>query len=112
EGDGVTDATRHAGFHAVAEAARDPALVVEPPVLDDPQQVSTNRNRLRFLDNQRAGQTAPKLLQRVGVRVIPERPRIGRRELVDKALAGSDRLLSQAGYPVHRVRQADAVPMD
>src|SRR5205807_690520 len=33
-------------------------------------------------------------------------------EVVGEALAGVDRLLREAGYPVHCVRQADAVPMD
>ena len=84
----VADAARHAGFHAVAETARDPASVVEPPILDQPQQVSIDGDRLGFLDDQRTGQTAPKLLQRVDVRVIPERPGIGRREFINKALTG------------------------
>ena len=38
--DGVADATGHPRFHAVAEAGRDPALIVEPPVLDKPQQIA------------------------------------------------------------------------
>src|SRR5207248_8619880 len=50
--------------------------------------------------------------QRVGVRVIPEGAGIGRREFVGEAGAGTDRLLRQAGHTIHRIRQADAVPMD
>src|SRR6516225_6325336 len=111
--DGVADTPRHPGFHAAAEAARDPSLIVETPILDEPQQITVDaRNRLEFLDDQCAGQTASKLLQRVGVRVIPERAGVGRGELVDEALAGPDRLLCQAGHAVHRVRQANAVPVD
>ena len=111
--DRVADAARHAGFHGIAETAGDSALVVEPPILDEPQQITVDaRDRLEFLDDQCAGQTASKLLQRVRVRVIPERAGIGRGELVDEALTGPDRLLCQAGHAVHRVRQANAVPVD
>src|SRR5205814_5153496 len=110
--DSIADAPRHARFHAVAESARNASLIVEPPILDEPYEVSVNRNRLRFLDDQCAGQTAPKLLQRVLVRVIPECAGVGRGELIDEALAGTDRLLREGGHPVHRVRQADAMPMD
>ena len=87
-------------------------FVVEPPILDEPEKVAIDGDRLAFLDDQCAGKPAPKLLQRVGVRVIPEGAGIGRRELVGEALAGTDRLLRQARHAVHRVRQADAVPMD
>src|SRR5258707_1120726 len=110
--DGVADPARHPRFHAIAEAGGDPSVIVEPPILNDPQEVAIDRDQLTFLDDQSAGQTASKLLQRVGVRVIPEGARIGRRELIHEALAGSDRLLRHAGHPIHRVRQADAVPMD
>jgi hypothetical protein len=80
---------------------------------DEPHQITIYaRNRLRFLDDECAGQTAPKLLQRICVRVIPERPGIGRHEFIDEALAGPDRRLRQAGHPVHFVRQANAVPVD
>src|SRR5204862_1443728 len=91
--DGVADAARHPRFHAIAEPACNASLIVEPPILNEPYEVSINGDRLGFLDDQRPGQTAPKLLQRVGMRVIPERPRVRRGELVDEALAGPDRLL-------------------
>src|SRR5207248_7220087 len=50
--------------------------------------------------------------QRVGVRVIPEGAGIGWREFVGEASTGTDRLLRQAGHTIHRIRQANAVPMD
>ncbi len=68
--DGIADTARHARFHAIAEAGCDPALIVEPPILDEPQNVAIDGYRLALLDDQCAGKPTPKLLQRVGVRVI------------------------------------------
>src|ERR1700730_485313 len=108
----VWPTARHARFHPVAEAGCNPSIVVEPPVLDHPQQVAIDPERLAFLDNQCTGKPTSKLLQRVGVWVIPEGASIGRRELVVKALAGADGWLGDPWHAVHRVRQADAVPVD
>ena len=48
---GVANTARDARFHAVAEPARDPSAIVEPPILEEPQQVSINRDLLGFLDD-------------------------------------------------------------
>ena len=64
------------------------------------------------MDDQCAGKSTPKLLQRIGVWVVPEGAGVGRRELVDEALAGPDRFLRETGDPIHGIRQADAMPMD
>jgi hypothetical protein len=37
-------------------------LIVEPPIFKEPYEVTINCDRLGFLDDQRPGQTAPKLL--------------------------------------------------
>ena len=111
--DGIADASRHPRFHAIAETSCDLSIIVEAPIRDEPGQIAVgNRDRVAFLDDQRARQPAPELLQTIGVRVIPEGAGIGRREFVNEAFAGADRFLRQAGHSVHRIRQADAVPMD
>src|SRR5215471_8487129 len=110
--DRVADAPRHTRFHAISEAGCDASVVVESPILDKPQEIAVNGNRFGFFYNQCARQSAPKLLERVGVRVIPERAPIWRCELVGKALAGSDRVLSEAGHPIHRIRHANTVPVN
>jgi len=48
ERDNIADAPRHARFHAVAESARNASLIVEPPILDEPYEVSVNRNRVTY----------------------------------------------------------------
>ena len=110
--DGVADTARHPRFHPVAEAACNPSIAVESPIFDKPQQVAIDGDRLTLLDDQSASKAAPNLLQRVGMWVIPEGASIGRRELVDKALAGADGWLCDLWHAIHRIRQADAVPVD
>ena len=68
--------------------------------------------RLAFLDDDGAGEAASELFETIGVRVVPERPRIRRGEFVDEAFARLDRRLGEARHAIHGVRDADAVPMD
>ncbi len=51
----------------------------------------------------------PSCCEAVGVRVIPERAGIRRREFVGETLARPDRRLRDAGHSVHRFGQPDAV---
>jgi hypothetical protein len=64
--DCIADTTGHSGFHAIAETSSDASVVVQPPILDEPQEVTIDGNRFALIDDERARQPAPKLLQRVG----------------------------------------------
>ena len=112
QSNGIADPAGHPGFHAVAKTRSDPAFLVETPILDEPQEIAVDSDPLTFFDDQCAGKSTPKLLQRIGVWVVPEGAGVGRRELVDEALAGPDRFLRETGDPIHGIRQTDAVPMD
>src|SRR6516225_3689049 len=109
--DGIADAAGHPRFHTVAETGSDASTVVQPPILDEPQEIAVNSNRFAFLYNECPRQPAPQLLQRVGVGVVPEGARIGRRELVGEALARTDRRLREPRHAVHRVLYTDTMPV-
>ena len=64
------------------------------------------------LDDDHAEETAPDLLRRDLVRVVPERPDLLCAESVRVARAGQDGVLRDAGHAVLGVRHVDAVPVD
>jgi len=110
--DDIADVAGHGRFHAVAEARSDPAVRGQTPVRHHPDEIAINDDGRGFLDDERAGQAAAELLEAVGMRVVPERAGVRRREFVNEAVAGADRRLGKAGHAVHGVGHADAVPMD
>ena len=110
--DRVADA---AGVGHVAEIEKvldDPRLPVQAPVVEQPDELAIHRRRVRFVHDQHPVQAAVDLLRRRQVRVVPVGAGIGRREPVVEALAGRHRPLGQPRHAVHRIGQADAVPMD
>src|SRR5262249_14515224 len=109
---GIADAPGHRRFHRVTKSGRDLRIRCQTPVRQHPDKVAVTRNRSRLLDDEHARQAAPELPQAVSMRVIPEGPRVGRRESIFEAFAGLDRWLRETGNAVHGVRQPDAVPVD
>jgi hypothetical protein len=59
---GIADTTGHSGFHAIAETSSNVSAVVQPPILDEPQEIAIDGNRFAFLYDQCTRQPAPKLL--------------------------------------------------
>ncbi len=108
----VADAARHRRIHRIAEAGGNLCIRREPPVGQQPQNVAIDWDGFRLLDNQCAAHSPPELLQAVGVRVVPERAGVGRRELIGEALARSDRRLSEPRHAVHSKREPDSMPMN
>ena len=96
----------------VVEVLCNAAIGIEPPVIEQPDQVQVHRRRRVVLHDQRTGQAAVHLLGRAQVRVVPVGAGVGQREAVGKALTRRHRVLREAGYAVHGIGQADAVPVD
>ena len=67
---------------------------------------------LRFLYDQRTGKATGNLLPRAVMRVIPIGARIGGDEIVVEGIAGLHRVLGQTSRTVHRIVDADAVPVN
>ena len=86
-------------------------VVVEAPVIDGEHQVLIDFRRVDFIDYQDSGEAQCLLRPGSLVGVIPVGSRIGRRQTVFKACAGHHRRLGHSGYTVHRVVDAQAVPM-
>src|SRR5205085_6954807 len=103
DGDRVADAPGHPRLHAVAEAGDELGAIIEPPILDDPEELAVDHWRLGLFDNEGARQAATHLHQAIGMRVIPEGTRIGRREAIGESFSWPDRWLRQPGHAVHGV---------
>ena len=110
--DGVAHAAFVADVMPVAEVVADRAVVLQPPVVEDPKQIAVDFRRRRLFHDQRAIEAAGELHVRAQMRVIPKRAGVRRDILVDKTLAGLHRRLGQLRHAVHRVRDAKPMPMD
>ena len=110
--DRVADPAVVARIHGVAEVVADLGVRQQAPVVEDPGHVAVDLDRLPLLDDQRAVQAPPDLLEAALMRVVPVGAGIGDVELVDEGLAGRDRRLGQVRHAVHGVRHPHAVPMD
>ena len=98
--------------HEVAEVVADLSVRQQAPVIEHPGDVAVDLDRLALLDDQRAVEAAPDLLEAALMRVVPVGAGIGDVELVDEGLTRCDRLLRQMRHAVHGVRHAHAVPVD
>ena len=101
-----------AAVHEVAEVVADLGVRQQAPVVEHPGDVAVDLDRLPLLDDQRAVEAAPDLLEAALVRVVPVGAGVGDVELVDEGLARCDRRLGQMRHAVHGVRHAQAVPVD
>ena len=99
-------------IHEIAETIADLGVGLETPVVENPDDLAVDWRRLTLLDDERAIKAAANLLEAALVRVIPVGPGIRHVELVNEAVAGSDRRLRQMWHPVHRIRHAQPVPVD
>ena len=98
--------------HEVAEVVADLGVRQQSPVVEHPGHVAIDLDRLPLLDDQRPVEAAADLLETALMRVVPVGAGVGDVELVDEGLARRDRPLGQMRHAVHRVRHAQAVPMD
>ena len=110
--DPVSDASGMRPVHHCAEALLDARVVGETPVVDDQHFVPIDGRRSRLLDDDRAVQTARHLLPRAVVRVVPVRARVRHDEVIEELAARGNGRLGEFGHPVHRVDDADPVPVD
>src|SRR5260370_509228 len=103
---------RRTGASRACARAGDLPVALQPPVHDRPDKLAVHLHGRALLDDQRTGHSPAELLQAVGMRVVPERAGIGRREFVDEFVARADRRLGDARDAVHADGQADAMPMN
>ena len=96
----------------VAEVFADVPRRRRAPVVEHPGHVAVDRMRIALLDDERALQAAILLLRALEVRVIPERAGIDRIELIDEPCARLDRVLREVRHAIHRIGQADAMPVN
>src|SRR6185369_16828729 len=94
------------------ELGIDLRIGADQPVIEYPEDVARIRRGLRVLHDQYAVETALDLLARTDVGMEPEGASIFRDEVVDKGLARANGRLGDIGNAVHRIRDADAVPVD
>ena len=99
--------------HGLIEVIEELAAVrVDQPVVEHQNLVRVHLGRVGFFHDQRTGQATRHLLHRIGVSVIPVGSGIRRHEVIVEGVAGRHRVLRQASHAVHRVVDADAVPVD
>ncbi len=109
--DEVADTSAVGPVPHLVEFADERRLVGQPPVVDHHGQVVVHLRRLDLVDDEQPVEPARHLFGGAIVRVIPEGAGVGRREVVKEGAARIDRVLGQAGHPVHRVGDAQSVPM-
>ena len=109
--DGVADPAVVARVHEAAEIAADLGIGQEAPVVEHPGDVAVDPDRLPLLDDQRAVQAAPDLLEAALVRVVPVGPGIGQVERVDEGRAGRDRGLGEMRHAVHGIGHPQPMPV-
>ena len=84
----------------------------EPPVAQIEDNLGIEKGVGGVLDHHHPSQTVAHLLQRVAMGMIPERAGVGRGESIVEASARRDVGLGEKRHPVHRVRNAQPMPMD
>ena len=110
--DGVAEPAGMGDIVRIAPVLDQLRLSIEPPVGKQPDQVAIDRRRIGLLDHEGAAEAAPDLPAALHMRVVPVGPRIRHREVIEKARAGIDRCLGDVGDAVHRIRQANSVPVN
>ena len=98
--------------HAAKALLVDGAVCPEAPVIDEQSDVAINVGRLVLFDDQGALQTARQLFQRSVVRMVPISAGIRWCEAISEPLTGFDSGLCQSRDAVHRVVNANAMPVD
>ena len=110
--DQVPGTSAMAHHHRMVEGLHKAAGVrVEQPVAQHQHLVAVHVGGVRLFDDQRAGQAARHLLHGVRVRVVPVGAGVRQREVVVEGATGRHGLLRQPRDPVHRIVDADAVPV-
>ena len=84
---------------------------IEQPIVEQQHLVAIDIRRVGLLDDQRTGEAARDLLHRIRMRVIPIGTRVRRDETIVEGLAGRHGVLRQPRHAIHRIVDADAVPM-
>ena len=103
-----------AGIGLGAKARRNLASRIQPPVLDNGDDLPVDFRRLGLIDNQHAMQAAPLLFpgQRWHRGAVKEGAAVGRREHIVEAALGRHRWLRQAPRAIHGIGNAHALPVD
>ena len=96
----------------VENGSQPPVVLVEPPVLQDEDEVGVVRRRLVALDDHDAREPPPELGDGVAMRVEPEGAGVRRLKAIGVALAGLHGRLGEIGHAVLVVRDAQPVPVD
>lgn len=96
------------------EGGRDAPALVQPPVVDDGQELVIRRWIIRPIHDQEPIDPAALLFRRMGEGggTIPIGPRIGRREADVHPLTGRKGRLRQAGRAIHPVGDPHALPVE
>ena len=87
-------------------------VLAKPEVAQVERQINVKPRIKRLVDHHDPGQPARHLVQRVAMRVIPERPRILRHEVIAEPPPRWHGVLRKIGHAVHPDRHAHAVPVD
>lgn len=111
DGNRVADAAIVVNVVPVAEILADCARFRQPSVTEHPGHLAIGPHRLRFLDDQRTIKSAPDLFEAPLVRVIPADADVDGVELVDEALARSNRLLREVRHAIHGMWHTHAMPV-
>ena len=109
----VSDPAAMAHAHGIVETlVNQRRFGVEQPVVEYEGLLAIHLRRLGLFHDQRPMQAAGDLHPGPVMRVVPVGSGIGRHEIIVESLTRRDGLLRQARDTVHRVVDADAVPMD
>ena len=84
---------------------------LQPPVVGHDDKIAVDPDRFVFLNDQWPVEPARLLFPAAVMRMIPKAAGIRRHKLIDKALSRIDRRLRQPRHPIHRIVDANAMPM-
>lgn len=96
---------------AIVEIRRDAGILHEPDIIQYQRQVVVHIRTVGFFDDQRAIEPALYLFGALRMGVLPVCARVWQVEGIIKALTRSNRRLGQPRHPIHRIGQAQPVPM-
>ena len=112
DSDRVADPACHHRVVPTAEPSTYLPLVIEPPVVEHPDEVAIDLRRICLFDNERSVEAATDLLEAALMGMVPESARILRRKGISEPFAGLHGGLGEVGNAIHRVGNTNAVPMD
>ena len=96
----------------IVKIGKDLAILrVQAPVIQQQNLITVDIWSIGFGDHQRPVQPAPHLFRAGPMGVIPIGARIRQRKVIVKLSTGRHSLLCQSRHPIHRVVNANAMPV-